>query len=76
MQDVFNDCIDEGENVLSAFLTQFWETTFTAEMLCNTNLEEIFTVAPDEGKISLSALADTYWEEMKYRKLLPSAAYD
>ena len=74
-QEVYNDCLEEGENPLFAFVTEFLETTFTTEKNCSTDLEEVVIVALGEGKNLVSALTGKYCEEMAHLHLFLSGRY-
>ena len=41
LQEVYNDCLEEGKSSLSTFATQSFETTFTTDTPCNADLEEV-----------------------------------
>ena len=75
LQEVYNDCLKEGENSLSAFATEFLETTFTTETNCSTDLEEVITVALGKGKNLVSVLTGKYCEEMSHLHLFLSGRY-
>ena len=75
LKEFYNDCLEEGENPLSAFATQSLYSTFTTETPYSTDLEEVIAVAPGEVKNPVLVLTDTCCEKMAHPHPFSSGRY-